>query len=64
MKNRGIGVVGILTTVFIVLKLANLISWPWVWVLCPIWIDFAIYFIIIGFIYMYGIIRDYKDKLK
>jgi hypothetical protein len=31
-----------LAVVFIVLKLCNLISWSWMWVLSPIWIPFAI----------------------
>lgn len=38
-KSGGIGIVGILTVVFIVLKLCGLISWSWIWVLSPIWIS-------------------------
>ena len=34
----GIGFVGLLTVVFITLKLTNTISWSWWWVLSPIWI--------------------------
>ena len=34
----GIGFAGLLTIVFIVLKLIGRISWSWVWVLSPIWI--------------------------
>ena len=47
MKNNGnssvIGIVfpGLLSIVFIVLKLTKVIAWSWVWVLAPIWI-FAI----------------------
>lgn len=37
--NGGIGFTGLLTIVFIVLKLLGLITWSWVWVLSPIWID-------------------------
>lgn len=36
--NKGIGFTGILTIVFIVLKLTRVITWAWIWVLCPIWI--------------------------
>lgn len=39
---RGIGFAGLLTIVFIVLKLTNVISWSWLWVLSPLWIDFAL----------------------
>ena len=35
----GIGFTGLLTIAFIVLKLLGVISWSWVWVLSPIWID-------------------------
>ena len=35
----GIGFTGLLTIVFIVLKLCHVIEWSWLWVLAPIWID-------------------------
>ena len=35
----GIGFTGLLTIAFIVLKLCNVISWSWWWVLSPIWIS-------------------------
>lgn len=35
----GIGFTGLLTIVFIVLKLTGVISWSWLWVLSPIWIS-------------------------
>lgn len=38
----GIGFCGLLTIVFIVLKLLNKISWPWIWVLAPLWIEFIV----------------------
>ena len=38
----GIGFCGILTIVFIVLKLTNVIDWTWFWVLSPILISWAI----------------------
>ena len=34
----GIGFTGLLTIVFIVLKLTKVIAWSWVWVLSPLWI--------------------------
>lgn len=36
---KGIGFTGLLTIVFIVLKLTGVISWSWLWVLSPIWIS-------------------------
>ena len=32
----------LLTIVFIVLKLTNVIDWSWLWVLAPFWIPWAI----------------------
>lgn len=37
---------GVLTIVFIILKLTNVIFWSWLWVLAPLWIPCALY---IGF---------------
>lgn len=53
-SNDEMGFVGLLTIVFIVLKLTKVISWSWLWVLSPIWISLVIgllliiiYFIIV-----------------
>lgn len=50
--NGGVGFCGLLTIVFIVLKLLGYISWSWLWVLSPLWISFtiALIFIIIAII--------------
>lgn len=37
-----IGFVGLLTIVFIVLKLMDVITWSWWWVLSPIWISWLV----------------------
>lgn len=45
----GVGFLDLLLLLFIGLKLAGKITWSWVWVLCPFWIQFvllAIVFII------------------
>ena len=55
----GISFCGVLTIIFIVLKLLHKISWSWFWVLSPIWIPlsvsfiFAILYIIISVIHKY-----------
>jgi energy-coupling factor transporter transmembrane protein EcfT len=38
-KSGGIGFVGLLTIVFIALKLLGKITWSWLWVLSPLWIS-------------------------
>lgn len=41
-KGSSIGFCGLLTIVFIVLKLTNYIDWSWWWVTSPLWIPIAI----------------------
>ena len=43
----GIGFVGLLSILFIGLKLTGYIDWPWVWVLSPIWISIILVIVII-----------------
>lgn len=38
----GIGFTGLLTIVFITLKLMGVITWSWLWALSPIWISIGI----------------------
>ena len=37
----GIGFCGILGIVLIALRVAGVISWPWIWVLAPLWVPVA-----------------------
>ena len=37
-SSGGIGFCGLLTVLFIALKLTGVIRWSWIWVLAPIWI--------------------------
>lgn len=55
----GIGFVGLLTIVFITLKLTNYIDWSWWWVLSPIWIS-AIALIVALVIFFLFMLRQYK----
>jgi hypothetical protein len=41
-SSGGIGFAGLLTVVFITLKLLGIITWSWWWVLSPIWISFGL----------------------
>jgi len=42
-SSGGIGLCGALAIVFIILKLVGVINWSWLWVLCPLWIGFALF---------------------
>lgn len=45
-SSGGIGFCGLLTIVFITLKLTHTIDWSWLWVLSPLWIPFALVLLI------------------
>lgn len=47
-SSGGIGFVGLLTIVFIVLKLTDYIDWSWWWVLSPIWIATTIVVVVLA----------------
>ena len=38
---------GLLTIVFITLKLLGVIEWNWVWVIAPVWIPFILFLIVL-----------------
>lgn len=48
----GIGFAGLLTIVFITLKLLGVIDWSWVWVLAPMWISIIIATALLALVYM------------
>lgn len=50
-SSGGIGFVGLLTIVFIVLKLIGQIDWSWWWVLSPVWISASLAISIIVFLF-------------
>lgn len=60
--NGGIGFTGLLTIVFIALKLTGVISWSWLWVLSPIWISVGLVVLLVAGICVYAAIV--KKKLE
>ena len=58
-SSSGLGFASLLTIVFIVLKLCGQISWSWVWVLSPLWID-----LIIGVLICVGLVIYYANDNK
>lgn len=59
-SSAGVGFAGLLTILFIALKLLGVIDWPWVWVLSPFWIPLAVGLIILGLIFIAGIFKSKK----
>lgn len=68
-KNRGgVGFLGLLTLLFIGLKLTGYIAWSWIWVLAPLWIPLSIALLIIFVLILFvglgklNINKTLKDK--
>ena len=57
--NTGIGFTGLLTIVFITLKLLGKIDWSWWWVLSPVWIGLSLTLLIVGGVLLWFTIRGY-----
>lgn len=38
----GTSILGMLGVALVILKLIGIITWPWLWVLAPFWVPFAI----------------------
>ncbi len=55
-SSSGIGFPGLLTVLFIGLKLTGHITWPWVWVLSPLWISALIFVCAVDTIVIVGVI--------
>lgn len=51
-NSGGIGFVGLLTILFIGLKLTGHIAWSWWWVLAPIWISTLLLFGFLGIFFI------------
>jgi hypothetical protein len=61
VANGGVGFVGLLTLLFITLKLTHVIDWSWWWVLSPIWINIILGIILILIIVAIAILRTRRD---
>ena len=52
-QSGGIGFSGLLTVLFIGLKLTGYITWSWWWVLSPLWIPAVIVLVILAVLFGY-----------
>jgi Flp pilus assembly protein TadB len=59
-RSKGIGLCGSLVTLFIILKITNIISWSWLWVFSPIWITLIICVVVFGSILVVGRMKKGK----
>ena len=54
----GIGFTGLLTIVFIILKLCDIIAWSWWWVLSPLWISAILWVVLVVIVLLAGGWKD------
>lgn len=57
-SSSGIGFTGLLTVLFIGLKLTGYIAWSWWWVLSPLWIGFLLAIVLIVGIFGFALIAE------
>lgn len=50
--SSGIGFGGLLTLLFIGLKLGGVIDWNWIWVLSPLWVPLAFVMAVIAVLFL------------
>lgn len=60
-RSSGLGFTSALTLLFIALKLLGIITWPWAWVLAPLWISACL---TLGFLLVIGAIGLLYAALK
>lgn len=41
-------------------KLAGYLAWPWVWVLAPLWVPFALALLLTGALFLSAVIKKRK----
>lgn len=61
-NNGGMGIVTVLTIIFIVLKLCKVINWSWIWVLCPIWIEILFWIAVVVIWYIVKKISNHRKN--
>lgn len=54
-RSGGIGFFGLLTILFVALKLTGVIAWSWLWVLAPLWMPLAIV-LVLGVLFGIGVL--------
>ena len=61
---NGIGFFGLLTIVFITLKLTGHIAWSWWWVLSPLFAPLAILLVFLLVVFLVAVVNGFVAALK
>ena len=60
-KKGGVSFFGLLTVVFIALKLTGDITWSWWWVLAPLWGTWALAAILVFLVMIYAMYKEWTS---
>jgi len=61
-QRGGLSLGSVLLVIFIVLKLAGLVAWSWLWVLSPLWIEVLLWFVGITLATTAVALKEWADK--
>lgn len=61
-QKGGIGFFGLLTILFIGLKLGNVIDWSWWWVLSPLWVPITALVVIAGLMFIGFMVHEEIER--
>lgn len=59
-SQNGVGFTGLLTIVFVVLKLCKVITWSWWWVVSPLWISALLVILVLFIVLIFSVITSKK----
>lgn len=48
----------LLTVIFVILKLAGVIAWTWLWVLSPLWITYGALLLILLVVFLVALLTE------
>lgn len=64
MKDTDSTFLGLLTLVFITLKLTGFIGWSWLWVLSPMWLPLAVALGILALVFLGALISSIVEAFS
>lgn len=63
-NSGGIGFIGLLTIVFVVLKLTNYVTWSWWWVISPVWLSTSLVLTILLIVFIVKVSQAVNKEKK
>lgn len=63
-NSGGITFLGLLTLIFVYLRLTEEIDWSWWWVLSPIWIPLAVFVVLVAIVALVTALLSSKKKSR